>query len=533
MKVKRKQKVITLLLAAILLVSLVPVHISAATASWADDAVAVMNDIYGGGVFSANDAKVTVSEAKSLISNTLKYTGSDVNGILLSEIFMPTGNDGRTLTRKEACAMIYAILQLPGHSEEVFNDCKNLSSNLYKDAIGCMRYYGVVMEMPDGTFDPDGDLMEQFDKGFNGHYNIDLYMVNQDNEDQDNFIGGVSFAFGEEFDAESESGNILNNEPLSFESADDEVSNDENQINQFNYNGDLYSGMENSITSPAALAIAPYEAGNSNLYTGKEAIWNAWATRLNYCAHFLSLASDKNFGSYNDAPDDFLEAVIAIVNADRERFQDENRGLFSDVDASGWFYDGVMYMLNHSLVAGYGHGEFGPNDKLTRGAMSALIMRIVKPASFDVPTDEQIAEMFDDTESWEQHWFAESAYWAVANGYMTYADGRNFRLDDAMTREEMAYIAASKLYRDYDEASINLSALDRFTDKDSISDEHKPAMAYLVSAGVLGGTPEGTLIPKDEVSRGMGGVFLARVVDGLDKSWMKDYQDVVDYVLED
>jgi len=530
-----KKRAVALLLAVVLSICTMPADTMAAEAPWASDAVNVLNSIYPGNFFSASDNELTVNEVDSFISDTLNYQRSNVNFYPKNHIFTGGGSDN--LTRKEACAVIFAVLQLPGHSGNIFDDCHSLAP-IYKDAIGCMRHYGVLMGMPDGSVNPEGivdmaTFAVMFYRALRATGNLQSHPY---------FLPGEYGAFEVNY--------------LELRSC--LIVDFGNSVSDYldNFTDMMYDGFSGTVTINAYDSFAGYPIETD--YSGDNDIWNAWADHLNYCADFTGIRQGNyNFGSVPTS--DFLEAIIEIVKLDRLAFindgREQNAGLFSDVSPGRWYYDGVMYLRNHSLVSGYGDGQFGSEDELSRGAMASIGRRIERPPYTD-PTRADLCAMFPDEWSdtdqpgwiklvdnpgtpqeewwctWRQLWFSFDIYWAVDQGYMDYVDGIRFECDSPMTREEMFYIVADKLYKFESQYSVNLNVLDRFIDKDQIDPEYRPAVAYLVSIGVLGGTGAGTLDPDSIVSRGMAGAFLARVLDGLDKSWMKDYKDVVNYVLE-
>ena len=48
---------------------------------------------------------------------------------------------------------------------------------------------------------------------------------------------------------------------------------------------------------------------------------------------------------------------------------------FTDVQKDKWYYDAVSIASEYGLVAGYGNGKFGPNDKVTREQAMAIISK--------------------------------------------------------------------------------------------------------------------------------------------------------------
>lgn len=114
---------------------------------------------------------------------------------------------------------------------------------------------------------------------------------------------------------------------------------------------------------------------------------------------------------------------------------------------------------------------------------------------------------------------------------MTYADGTYFDPTRQVTRQEAAF-TIFKSYGGYDAGDVSLSVLDRFTDSADIGEEYKTGLAYLVSAGVVRGGADGRVMPEVEIDRASFGVLLARVMMGLDKSKMHDYETAVTEVLQ-
>ena len=202
---------------------------------------------------------------------------------------------------------------------------------------------------------------------------------------------------------------------------------------------------------------------------------------------------------------------------------------FFDVHPVDWFYDGIMYLFTQKIVIGYGDGTFRPYGGINCGEMAAVIVRTLE-RDIETPDIEEFTEVFphpDFIEDGHLHWSA-GPVWTARDYFIE----KNFSPEDRLTRQVMAYTAV-KMYEGYDEDNVNLSILDRFEDKDLIGEQYKKPLAYLVSIGVLNGSLEDGRIylnPLNECTRAETGVFLARVLQGLDKSKMKEYKDAVDYV---
>jgi beta-N-acetylglucosaminidase len=76
---------------------------------------------------------------------------------------------------------------------------------------------------------------------------------------------------------------------------------------------------------------------------------------------------------------------------------------FTDVDTGDWYYSPIMVASSHKLVGGYPNGSFGPNKKISRQEMAAMIMRAInskgvvsEKAPLDFKDNSEIKSMFHD-----------------------------------------------------------------------------------------------------------------------------------------
>ena len=51
---------------------------------------------------------------------------------------------------------------------------------------------------------------------------------------------------------------------------------------------------------------------------------------------------------------------------------------YSDVQPDAWYYDAIMTMTENNVLAGYGNGNFGPNDIITDAQLETIMNRLVK-----------------------------------------------------------------------------------------------------------------------------------------------------------
>ncbi len=176
---------------------------------------------------------------------------------------------------------------------------------------------------------------------------------------------------------------------------------------------------------------------------------------------------------------------------------------FRDVKLSDWFAEAVRFVYDFDLMTGVSGDRFDPNGALTRAQLVTILWRMeaeptASPASFtDVP---------------EGQWYSEAVAWAQEKNIVTgYRDG-SFRPNDKITREQLAAI----LYRyagcyDIGYAQEEEYALES-SDHASVSDWAYEAMCWMYENGVMNGTGENRITPKDTATRAQTASMLMRLV---------------------
>lgn len=462
------------------------------TAPWAADAVEALNATYVDNpdkiVFTGDSAFATVEEVRELLMFKLRYRGDDK---IIKEHLSTGGN----LTRLQAAQVIFKVYQLdrlisdPGPWE--FEDCSD-------PAAATLRFLGIVNGKADGTFAPDEPIT-------NAELAVIFYRALRK-------IGAVYVDEGS-FTPKLKPG-------------------------QYGYDELMYlftrGCVPKEIDPHENLSSAKITEQEDQLveYSGKKEIWEMWCSKLEKLPPESSSQRTVSFSVYDSedvaAANTILDAAVLIVAEDRAALNNDKNitGIFSDVGPS-WFYEGVMYLFNIGMVNGYGNGWFGPQHPLKRGEMAVLICRF---NGIDA-TNPAEGVVLNDTGP--NDYFYNPITHAIKNGYMAYINPEEKHFDpwDPVTRQEVAE-ALFRSYRGFEAEDVNLSVLDRFKDSPEIEDRYKTSMAYLVSAGVINGSADGNVAPGREITRAEFGVVLARVMMGLDRSKMRDYETAVTEVLK-
>ncbi|OPY62226.1 MAG: S-layer protein precursor [Pelotomaculum sp. PtaU1.Bin065] len=505
----KHKKFLSLCLVLILMVVLFSgTAMAAGPAHWASDAVDKLNELYGDGTFSDEyEEAVTAGDLNDLLGETFKYP--DIDGF--------TGLDGAG----EDVAVTRGVL---AHTLVKLFNLGEITGDDAEERIGaaieiCMNK-GIISGYPDGTFGENDPVNH-------GMLAVAFYRaVNKAaGGTEENQWGLTPGAYGYE--------ELLYFAVRSIPCGED--------VYDTYFDEDVTITVNEAVYDPELGETVPEDV----YYNGAEDVWNKWGDMLNDLAPDLS-GIEYDIELLPDSPAT-ADAVVEIVRQYREALteNDKSTEVFSDVPASEWFYDGIMYLFNQKIVMGYGNGNFGPYDLLTRAQMAALLLRVqgVDTSELPEPDMEEFTEVFThpdfiveeeecDIEEPHDHPHLDWSAPIIWEAREYYGEETDFAPNDRLTREAMAF-AAVQLFEGYDEDHVNLAILDRFADKDDIGEQYKKPLAFLVSIGVLNGSPEDDgiyLNPQNTCTRAEAGVFLARVLQGLDKSKMQDYRDALDHV---
>ena len=191
---------------------------------------------------------------------------------------------------------------------------------------------------------------------------------------------------------------------------------------------------------------------------------------------------------------------------------------FADVSPSDWYYDAVCEAYNKGIVKGVSDTEFGPDMTLTRGMLATIIGRMSGAVS-------GAASPFTDVDA--DAYYAPYVAWAAENGIVSgFGDG-TFKPGESVTREQTAAI----LYRYMNYAGADVSAGENtnilsYTDANDISEYAVSSIQWACGAGVMNGYPDGTLAPKNSITRAEFAAILARFEP---QSTAVDYSDAANW----
>ena len=175
---------------------------------------------------------------------------------------------------------------------------------------------------------------------------------------------------------------------------------------------------------------------------------------------------------------------------------------FTDAGSGDWYYEDVLYVYNRGLMEGTGEHSFSPDGAVTRGQIVAILWRLAgRPV---------VNFAMDFTDVTEETWCAEAIRWAAAEGIAQGFDDGSFGQDRVVTREQLAAF----LYREVQRQGGGFTGMWYFPlnypDMEELGAFADEAMHWCVMTGVLQGTADGRLAPKDTADRAQLSAILHR-----------------------
>ena len=150
------------------------------------------------------------------------------------------------------------------------------------------------------------------------------------------------------------------------------------------------------------------------------------------------------YGNGNVGPNNYMtraEAAQVFYNLLTDEYHtryDCTTNTFGDVDAGSWYNKAVSTLANMGVIVGYGDGNFGPGNTISRAEFATICVRLynltsTKATNFtDVPADA---------------WYTKYVQAAAENGWVTgYGDGR-FGPTDQITRAQVVSLLNRVLCR--------------------------------------------------------------------------------------
>lgn len=179
---------------------------------------------------------------------------------------------------------------------------------------------------------------------------------------------------------------------------------------------------------------------------------------------------------------------------------------FTDIQPDFWAHDSVGFVVSEGLFNGTAPNKFSPSLTMTRGMLITVLYRLAGS-----PEIEGIENPFKDVK--EDAYYYAPILWAhskhIANGY---AD-ETFRPNQELTREQLATF----LHRYANNMGFDTNSytdLGKFNDAKNVSEFARESMCWAVGEGIINGTTPTTLSPTKSASRAEVATMIMRFAGG-------------------
>jgi len=177
---------------------------------------------------------------------------------------------------------------------------------------------------------------------------------------------------------------------------------------------------------------------------------------------------------------------------------------FSDVPRYHWAYSYIAELVEKGIVSGVGDGKFYPERNVTRAEFLKMLAGAVNAKTSGV-----VVNQFSDVRYTD--WYYPYVSWAYSSGIVNGMSETSFAPNGLLTREQMATLIMRTLAWMGKEAPVKNEAIS-FTDENSISDYAKQAVSEVQRAGIIGGYPDGSFMPKGNLKRSEAAKVLAELM---------------------
>lgn len=202
-----------------------------------------------------------------------------------------------------------------------------------------------------------------------------------------------------------------------------------------------------------------------------------------------------------------IEEEVPEEPDETEEIKETETISFKDVKENDWFYEAVSYAVENGLMSGMSEDIFAPNTPLTREMLAVVLYNVEgQPEGTGV-------NAFTDVKA--DMWYTDAILWANENGIVAGYDNGAYGVGDFITREQFAAILYRYAqFKGYDTTQGGM-AVREFSDYENISDYARPAMAWAVNAGIMGGMDDGTLMPQGKATRAEAATMLMNFCENM------------------
>lgn len=177
------------------------------------------------------------------------------------------------------------------------------------------------------------------------------------------------------------------------------------------------------------------------------------------------------------------------------KFEVQGSSYYDDVRTDAWYYNAVTFVTDRGYFNGVSEMLFAPYIDMNRAMFVTVLGRMA-----NVDTSKYMGLAFSDLEA--GMYYVPYVKWANENGIVFGRSDTIFDPEASITREEMAAIMYRYCaYIGMDMTPKNTVFMERYTDRNEISDWAVTYMEWAVGCGLMRGMTDHTIDPLEHASR--------------------------------
>ena len=177
------------------------------------------------------------------------------------------------------------------------------------------------------------------------------------------------------------------------------------------------------------------------------------------------------------------------------KFEVQGSSYYDDVRTDAWYYNAVTFVTDRGYFNGVSEMLFAPYIDMNRAMFVTVLGRMA-----NVDTSKYMGLAFSDLEA--GMYYVPYVKWANENGIVLGRSDTIFDPEASITREEMAAIMYRYCaYIGMDMTPKNTMFMDRYTDRNEISDWAVTYVEWAVGCGLMRGMTDHTIDPLEHASR--------------------------------
>ncbi|KNF07183.1 S-layer-like domain-containing protein [Gottschalkia purinilytica] len=190
----------------------------------------------------------------------------------------------------------------------------------------------------------------------------------------------------------------------------------------------------------------------------------------------------------------FIALSVVLVNTSVSTVAYGTNISFKDVPNNHWAKQYIETLASSGTISGYPDGTFKPENNVTRGEFSRLI---VDPFFKNLSTD---SGNFKDVSVGD--WYSSYVATAVDNGLIAGYEDKTFKPNNNITRVETAVIVGRFLKNDISVTDNEVNnILSKFNDKAQIPNWAKTDVARIIKSGIMSGVSNTQFSPNSNTTR--------------------------------